>query len=189
LHNPYNAPTADLTNAGDAATYDPVIFSLRGRIGRVRYIAYTCLLSFGALVAANILVVLLRTTSTSYLFLSLAYLPVFALMIAMGVRRLHDMGHSGWWSILNLIPVLNLFVWMWLALARGDAGANRYGPPPSANGVGVVIAASIITPIMALTVLGIVAAVVIPAYKTYMEKAKAAQQQAAPSRPAQQATP
>ncbi|WP_428230902.1 DUF805 domain-containing protein [Flavobacterium sp.] len=43
--------------------------------------------------------------------------------IAVGVRRMHDVGKSGWFLI---IPIYNLI----LACTEGDKGANEYGPDP-----------------------------------------------------------
>lgn len=43
--------------------------------------------------------------------------------IAVGVRRMHDVGKSGWFL---LIPIYN-FV---LAVTEGDRGENEYGPDP-----------------------------------------------------------
>lgn len=44
-------------------------------------------------------------------------------MIAVSVRRMHDVGKSGWFC---LIPIYNLI----LALTAGDVGPNQYGPDP-----------------------------------------------------------
>ena len=30
--------------------------------------------------------------------------------IAIGVRRLHDIGKSGWWMLISLVPIIGLFV-------------------------------------------------------------------------------
>lgn len=43
--------------------------------------------------------------------------------IAVAVRRMHDVGKSGWFI---LIPIYNLI----LACTDGDRGANEYGPDP-----------------------------------------------------------
>ncbi|TLM80636.1 MAG: DUF805 domain-containing protein [Actinobacteria bacterium] len=43
--------------------------------------------------------------------------------LAVGVRRMHDSNHSGWWII---VPVAN-FV---LALSEGTRGPNRFGSDP-----------------------------------------------------------
>ena len=49
---------------------------------------------------------------------------------AVGVRRLHDSGHSAWWLLIGLIPLLGnviLFVFM---IEDSDVGQNAYGPNP-----------------------------------------------------------
>jgi uncharacterized membrane protein YhaH (DUF805 family) len=51
------------------------------------------------------------------------YLGILIPLIAAGVRRLHDVGKSGWYL---LIPIYNLI----LALTPGQMGANEYGPDP-----------------------------------------------------------
>jgi uncharacterized membrane protein YhaH (DUF805 family) len=46
------------------------------------------------------------------------------------VTRLHDRGHSAWWLLFFLLPVIGwlvLIVQTWFL--AGDPGANRYGPP------------------------------------------------------------
>lgn len=47
--------------------------------------------------------------------------------IAVGVRRMHDVGKSGWFI---LFPIYNLI----LALTGGDNGSNKYGPDPKSEG-------------------------------------------------------
>ncbi len=43
--------------------------------------------------------------------------------IAVGVRRMHDVGKSGWFL---LIPIYNII----LAATEGTKGVNEYGPDP-----------------------------------------------------------
>jgi uncharacterized membrane protein YhaH (DUF805 family) len=54
---------------------------------------------------------------------SIYSLAVFLPSVAVGVRRMHDTDHSGWWI---LFPFVNLY----LALKPGDSGENRHGPDP-----------------------------------------------------------
>lgn len=54
--------------------------------------------------------------------------------LAVGVRRLHDTGRSGWWLLLGLVPVAGIIVLIVFFASRGDPGANRYGPPPIGSG-------------------------------------------------------
>jgi uncharacterized membrane protein YhaH (DUF805 family) len=45
------------------------------------------------------------------------------------VRRIHDFDKSGWFSVLFLVPVVNIFVGLYLLLKRGDENQNMYGVP------------------------------------------------------------
>lgn len=59
---------------------------------------------------------------------SLYNLAVLCPTIAVGVRRMHDGGHSGWWL---LVPIANLI----FLLQDSEPGENRYGPNPKENRV------------------------------------------------------
>ncbi len=50
--------------------------------------------------------------------------------IAVGVRRLHDTGRSGWWLLLNLIPLVGPIIVLVLMALDGQSGDNAYGPNP-----------------------------------------------------------
>lgn len=49
--------------------------------------------------------------------------------IAVGVRRLHDTGRSGWWYLLCLVPIANL-VLIYFFICDSQPGANQYGENP-----------------------------------------------------------
>jgi uncharacterized membrane protein YhaH (DUF805 family) len=53
-------------------------------------------------------------------------LAVLIPAIAVAVRRMHDVGKSGWFV---LIPIYNLI----LACTKGDTGDNEYGEDPKAD--------------------------------------------------------
>lgn len=50
----------------------------------------------------------------------------------MGVRRLHDIGSTGWWLLIWPIPLVGAIVIIMWACKRGTRGVNRYGPDPLA---------------------------------------------------------
>ena len=50
--------------------------------------------------------------------------------IAVGVRRLHDTGRSGWWLLLNLIPLVGPIIVLVLMALDGQSGDNAYGSNP-----------------------------------------------------------
>ena len=60
---------------------------------------------------------------------SLYWLAVLVPSIAVGVRRLHDTGRSGWWMLLGLVPIVGLVLLVFLVL-DGQRGPNAYGPDP-----------------------------------------------------------
>lgn len=51
--------------------------------------------------------------------------------LSAGVRRCHDLGWSGWWILLRLIPIVGLIQGLWLLFAPGEEGENEYGAQPA----------------------------------------------------------
>jgi uncharacterized membrane protein YhaH (DUF805 family) len=50
--------------------------------------------------------------------------------IAVSVRRLHDVGKSGWMLLIALIPLVGL-IWLFvLMVTDSETGENKYGPNP-----------------------------------------------------------
>ena len=143
------------------------IFSSKGRIGRLRYLAY----SAGAGVLFNLSVTVLTLVLPPVL-LSLVALATMAVLIwfhvITGIKRCHDMDISGWWSLTLIIPVI-VFAWIFLPGSRGE---NRFGPPPPPNTLGVKLLAWIMPAIM---LIGILAAIAIPQYKNYTDRVRASQ--------------
>ena len=50
--------------------------------------------------------------------------------IMFGIRRLHDIGHSGWFLLGILIPYLGWLGLLYMFLKKGTTGPNKYGPDP-----------------------------------------------------------
>ncbi|QSX29232.1 DUF805 domain-containing protein [Shewanella cyperi] len=51
--------------------------------------------------------------------------------LAVGARRLHDTGRSGWWQLLNFIPVIGWIVLL-VFMVQDSAETNVYGANPKA---------------------------------------------------------
>lgn len=71
---------------------------------------------------------------TGWDFLSYAAF-IFALacivpLLAVQVRRLHDVGRSGWWLFIRAIPLVGDIVIFVFSVTDGQPYANQYGPPP-----------------------------------------------------------
>ncbi len=191
MNNPYASPQATVIDHHDNETYEPRVFAIHGRIGRLRYLAYGMGLSMLFMMIAGGLAGALAgasgnnaAASSMGTLIMLAYVPMLALSLIMMKRRFNDLDKSGWWSLLMLVPLLNVFLGLYLTFAPGTQGSNRYGPAPAKNSSGVVILGLLI-PFVAM--IGIMAAIAIPAYQDYVKRAKAAQaQQHAPQETWQQ---
>jgi uncharacterized membrane protein YhaH (DUF805 family) len=62
----------------------------------------------------------------------LALVGVFSLAIilpglAVTVRRLHDGDRSGWWYFIQLVPMIGGLWFLYLMVAKGTPGPNRFG--------------------------------------------------------------
>jgi uncharacterized membrane protein YhaH (DUF805 family) len=64
-------------------------------------------------------------------------LALFIPGLAVAVRRLHDIGKSGWMILVALIPLIG-GIWLLILLVKeGDSGSNEYGPDPKNPDVAV----------------------------------------------------
>ena len=54
--------------------------------------------------------------------------------IAVTARRLHDLDKSGWWWLLNLVPVIGGIVLLVWIVKSGTEGPNRFGEDPRQEG-------------------------------------------------------
>lgn len=57
-------------------------------------------------------------------------LAVLVPQIALGTRRLHDTGKSGWWQLVGLTGI-GLLLLLVFFIQGSQAGDNKYGPNPS----------------------------------------------------------
>lgn len=63
--------------------------------------------------------------------ISLLYsLAVFLPCLGVSIRRLHDIGRSGWWLLLSFIPVIGWILLIYWACLDSQPGTNQYGPNP-----------------------------------------------------------
>jgi uncharacterized membrane protein YhaH (DUF805 family) len=52
--------------------------------------------------------------------------------LGIGVRRLHDTNHSGWWLLIALIPLVGAIVLIVFYVQEGTKGQNQFGADPKA---------------------------------------------------------
>ncbi|MES2939774.1 MAG: DUF805 domain-containing protein [Pseudomonadota bacterium] len=177
--NPYAPPGATVADiASDAVRHQPVrLFSAKGRVGRLRYLAYLTysylLLMLATFVLSLVMAFAAAATGSGSEWVAMAvtvialavYFPFYALIT---IQRSHDMGWSGWTALLTLVPLL-ILVWVFKG---GTPGDNRFGAPPPPNTLAVKIGGWLFPVLM---IVGVLAAVAIPAYQQYVVRANAAQ--------------
>ena len=67
---------------------------------------------------------------TYVVFYSLFSLAMIIPSIAVGVRRLHDIGKSGWMYMISFIPLIG-GIWLLILFCKpGVEGSNEFGPDP-----------------------------------------------------------
>ena len=56
------------------------------------------------------------------------------LSVVTGVKRLHDIGRSGWYYLICMLPVAGSLYYLYIAVKRSDTQDNRFGTrlPPNA---------------------------------------------------------
>ncbi|MCC1498024.1 DUF805 domain-containing protein [Alcanivorax sp. 1008] len=167
--SPYSPPKAGYAGKGHIVYEEMLPLSLTQRLNRLRYACYqlTTMVIFallGVLAAVFAGAAGLKEQTP----LALALVVIFGIMIvgmgvymfALSVRRLHDLGHSGWLVLLMLLPivVLPLLVFigggarlvllagiiqplfmLYLYAGAGTAGMNSYGTPNPPNGMLVMV--------------------------------------------------
>jgi uncharacterized membrane protein YhaH (DUF805 family) len=135
-----------LQNSRSYLYCDLNIISLEGRLGRLRYFAWSAAVYLLLLTVGG--VGFLLSTKLPSLTTSLATLAGWiGVVISMAssfvltFRRLHDLGKPAWYMLIWLIPGPNLAFSLYLLLWAGDDGENDYGLPPPPNNIGVVLLA------------------------------------------------
>lgn len=108
------------------------LLGARGRIGRAPY-CWTSLLWVLLVVAGIMLIV--ETDRYDSVAVPVVVVGVWAIatwaFVLATIRRLHDVGMSGWNSVYLAIPIADLVLVLSLLAKHGDTGDNEYGPDPS----------------------------------------------------------
>ena len=162
--NPYQPPRARVGDVDTAEEYQEIrLWSAQGRIGRLRYLAYStgASLLFGFVIAGLSAIL---GTGVGAVLTVVGYLALLVFSVLIAIQRSHDMNWSGWTVFLQLIPFVAL-IWIF---KPGTDGENDYGAPPPPNTLAVKIL-GLLLPI--IFIIGIMAAIAIPAYVEYTRRA------------------
>lgn len=115
-----------------------LLFSFDGRVGRTPYwlvllaVLFIDSVAFGAVDGFELLDGDTIAVERKDRFWALpVVLPSLWIGLVVTVRRWHDRNKSGWWVLVNLVPVVG---WLWTfvecGFLRGTTGPNRFGQDP-----------------------------------------------------------
>lgn len=105
-----------------------------GRARRKEYWMFV-LVNFFIIIALEIVMFILGSMDDNLMLigsglLSLYGLYIFLPTLAVAVRRLHDVGKSGWWYFIAFVPFIGA-IWLLILFASdSQPGENQYGPNP-----------------------------------------------------------
>lgn len=57
------------------------------------------------------------------------------IIIIQAIKRLHDIDQSGWLMLLTLVPLVNVILGIYVLVAPGTPGSNRFGENPRKQNV------------------------------------------------------
>ncbi|MFL6054562.1 MAG: DUF805 domain-containing protein [Actinoallomurus sp.] len=117
------------TTGGCMSWYFAVLRNYAGFSGRARRTEYWMFVLFN--VIATLVLDLIGMAVKLGTILGLVYgLAVLIPSLAVGVRRLHDTGRTGWWLLIGIIPIIGTIILLVFMATPGNRGDNAYGPDP-----------------------------------------------------------
>lgn len=157
-HSPYASPSAVIAQ-DDEEVGELNIWGVEGRIGRMRYIAWSMVFMF-AMLPAMLIGTLAFGISAILGGLIMAVIGVAAIIIGVqiSVKRLHDIGWSGWLLFIALIPFVGSIFQLLIFVMPGSQGSNRFGAAPPENSQSVKVLFWIWLAFMVISIIGIITA-------------------------------
>jgi uncharacterized membrane protein YhaH (DUF805 family) len=114
-------------------------FNYSGRARRKEYWMYA-LFSFIVIMVLGVLGGLLFSDSPSLSVVPMALYGLASMFpsLAVSVRRMHDTGRSGWWLLINLVPLIGGIWYFVLTVLDSKPETNAWGSSVKYDGVAVV---------------------------------------------------
>jgi uncharacterized membrane protein YhaH (DUF805 family) len=109
--------------------YFKVLQNYVGFQGRARRKEYWTFVLYSFIISL-VLGILQAVLHMREILTSIYSLAVLLPSLAVGVRRLHDTGRSGFWLLIGLIPIIGSIVLLVFMCFDSEAGDNKYGASP-----------------------------------------------------------
>ena len=100
--------------------------------GRARRKEYWMFALFNVLIslAIGIVLAIVGAVQAASVIQGLYQLAILIPGLAVCARRLHDIGKSGWWMLIALIPLVGFIVLLVFLCTDSQPDENDYGPNP-----------------------------------------------------------
>ena len=119
---------SDIVKNSPLSWYFTVLKKYATFTGRATRAEFWYFILFNTIVSF-ILAILDGIFGTNGVFYGIYVLAVLIPTLAVEVRRLHDIGKSGWWLLISMIPIIGIIVLIvWFATDSKED--NQYGPNP-----------------------------------------------------------
>lgn len=144
--NPYQAPSSppsSLSVPPAKLGVKDVLFTFQGRIPRRTYWLWSLVPVFVIALLMGLIMPLATTPPAVEggepqvnpivsILMVLCYIPLIWIGFAVGIKRWHDRGKSGWWILIGLIPLIGgIWTFVECGCLRGTMGPNRFGEDPT----------------------------------------------------------
>ena len=112
------------------------IFTAEGRLNRLAYIKYMIILAIiagaGTFVTSSMATFLTGdpTGMLVNIITGIWAIAAGAGNIMLMIRRIHDLGKSGYFALISLVPAIGIIFSIYLFCAPGQVGSNQYGADP-----------------------------------------------------------
>lgn len=118
-----------------------VVKNYTGFSGRAQRKEYWMFILF-YMIFSTVAVIIDGVIGTPGVLQGIVALGLFLPSLAVLMRRLHDVGKSGWFCLVSIIPLAGP-IWLIITLAKdGDPGSNAYGENPKEIGGAEAMTAS-----------------------------------------------
>ncbi|MEU2159403.1 DUF805 domain-containing protein [Streptomyces sp. NPDC019396] len=100
-----------------------------GRAGRAEYWTFF-LISMLMYICLHVIFMVSDSRAVAGSIEAVYVVSHFIPTLAIGSRRLHDTGRSGWWQLILVVPIVGPIALLVLLARAGIGGHNAYGPEP-----------------------------------------------------------
>lgn len=103
-------------------------FQFQGRMHRAEFWWFALMNFLVALGIIIAIIMLLKMKNIGIIILGIYYLALLLPTLGAQVRRLHDIGISGWWLLIGLVPYVGGIALLIMEILPSKPSGEKYGP-------------------------------------------------------------